>query len=86
MQESEEYDEKDFILSLDTPFTRLVIKSIKQDLEKSFIKAIKNNKIDYLVFDIYYDVRCGILQYDENKIISSMILLDKTPLFKKLKM
>ena len=85
MQESEEYDEKDIILSPDTLFTRLVIKSIKQDLEKSFIKAIKNNKIDYLVFDVYYDVLCGIMQYDENKIISSMSLLDKTPLFKKFK-
>ena len=85
MQEKEEYDEEDILIPPDIEINPYATKCFKQDLEKSFINAIETNKVDYVVFDVHFDVTNGILLYDKNKILSKMRNLDKTPFYKKLK-
>lgn len=84
VQEPEEYDLEEISFTPNLTFNYFITKSIKQDLEKSFIRTIKNYRTDYVIFDVYYDVVRGIVLFDDDKMLSNITNLDKTEFYKRL--
>lgn len=50
-------------------------KCVRQDLSKSYLNFLKQNRIDYLIIDTYFDVVYGIYILDNNHIFSDSIRL-----------
>lgn len=63
---------------------RFLTKCIKEDLEKTFIDLMLENPIDYLVFDINFEVQNGIITYDDGKMLTRITDFEKTEYFQKL--
>lgn len=85
MQNKEEYDESDLIILPDTAPNRFMTKCIKEDLDKTFIDMMLDNDIDYLVFDINFEVQNGVIEFDGGKYITNFTDFDKTEFYSKLK-
>lgn len=85
MQEKEDVSDEELIILPEKRSNRFLTKCIKEDLKKTFINAILENDIDYIVFDIHFEVEQGIMIYDENKILTNIKGIEKTEYFSKLK-
>ena len=85
MQKKEEFDEKDLAILPDTSGYRFASKCIKEDLEKNFLDVLLNQKIDYIIFDINFEVERGIICYNDNVLLTKITGFDKTEYFSKLK-
>lgn len=85
MQEKEDFDESDLIILPDNSDNRFQSKCIKEDLEKTFIDSMLNNKIDYLVVDINFEILHGIICYDDGKFLTKIADIEKTKFYSKQK-
>ena len=55
-----------------------------KDLSKCFLNFLKQNTIDYLLIDTYFDVECDIIVFDENSYLSDSGRISKTSFYQKL--
>ncbi|MBE6499007.1 MAG: hypothetical protein E7Z80_00450 [Methanobrevibacter thaueri] len=85
MQPKEKVDEKELKLYPDTSGHRFASRCMKEDLEKNFLDVLLNNDIDYIIFDINFEVERGIICYNENTILTKISGFDQTEYFSKLK-
>ncbi|WP_323735645.1 DUF6270 domain-containing protein [Methanosphaera sp. ISO3-F5] len=85
MQKKENVDESLLQILPDNPDNRFLTRCIKEDLEKTFITLLNEYDIDYLVFDIYFDVERGIIKYNDNKILTRITGFEQTDYYKTLK-
>ena len=83
MQKKELVDEKELEILPNTSGNRFLTKCIKEDLEKNFIDVMLNNKIDYLVFDIFFEVERGIISYNDGTLLTKITGFDQTEYFSK---
>lgn len=59
-------------------------KCIKDDLERTFIDLMLSNDIDYLIFDINFEVQTGVISYDDGKFLSNPEYLKETEFYSRL--
>lgn len=85
MQEKENVSDEELIILPEKRSNLFLTKCIKEDLERTFIDAILENDIDYIVLDIHFEVEQGIIIYDDNKILTNIKGIKKTKYFSKLK-
>lgn len=85
MQDKEYYNESDLFISPDNGPNRFVTKCIKEDLDKTFIDMMLSNEIDYLVFDINFEVQNGVVEYENNKYLTNITDFNKTEYYSNLK-
>lgn len=85
MQEKIIVDEEDLKILPENADNRFLTKCIKEDLEKTFLDLILEYDIDYLVFDVYFEVERGIVRYNDGTILTKITGFDKTPYYRKLK-
>jgi len=85
LQEEEGFDEGDLVIYPENRNNKFISKCIKEDLQKTFKYSIKSNKIDYLVFDINFEVETGVLFFDDGKVMTNITHMDKTKFYNKLK-
>lgn len=85
MQEKEEFDESDLIISPDNSDNRFQSKCIKEDLEKTFITSMLNNEIDYLIIDINFEILHGVMYYGDGKLLTKITGIEKTKFYSKQK-
>ena len=57
---------------------------VTDDITKKFIKFLKEDKIDYLVLDTYFDVICSVINIDKNQFITNTSSLRKTTFYQEL--
>lgn len=57
---------------------------IKEDLDKSFLKYLKEDQFDYILMDTYYDVNYGILDIGNGNFITNNIGINQTLFFNQL--
>lgn len=68
-----EYDE-----TLLNSFDKFDNECVSNDLTKSFLDFLKQNTIEYLLLDTYFDVECDVIVYDENSYLSDSGRLVRT--------
>lgn len=84
MQEKEDYDEEKLKIYPNKSSTRYLSRCIKDDLEKSFIDLMLNNKIDYLILDINFEVQKGVIRYNGDKFLTNITRFNTTEYFSEL--
>ena len=57
---------------------------VKSDLSKKFLNFLKEDKIDYLVLDTYFDAKYGVILVDDDSFASESYRLKKTDFYKKI--
>ena len=57
---------------------------IKEDFEKVFLKNIKNNPPEYLIFDTYFDAKWGVIDLGDKYITNNLWDLPNTKFYKDL--
>ena len=62
-----------------------VVKRIKDDFEKNYLKILKQDQYDYLVMDTYYDVEVGVIKLENSSYITNIYGLPETEFYKSLK-
>lgn len=80
MSESIEFD-KELVDSSNNYFNICV----ENDLSKDSLNVLKENNVDYLVMDTYFDATCPIIILDENKYISCSTCLEDTSYYNQVK-
>lgn len=65
MQNPIEYDEQDLDLHLDVHGNIYKLKSIKKDLDRSFLNILRKNEFGYLIIDTCYDTNFGVLEFKD---------------------
>ncbi len=84
MQKPENVNYSELFIEPDNSANRFLSKCIFEDFEKTFIKEMLNNKIDYLVFDVNFEVERGVICFDDNKYITKITDMEKTDYYKKM--
>lgn len=84
MQPPINYDENSLKIFPETKDNINFSNWIKKDLDKTFLKVLKENNFEYMVFDTYYDATFGIVDIGDGQFITNNIGLDKTDFFKNL--
>ena len=70
MQQPVEFKIEDITITPESQVNNSRIRFIKEDLNKHFLKGLNNN-IDLLIFDNYFENRFGVLEIDNNQIITN---------------
>lgn len=65
MQKKEDVDEKELTVLPDTSGNRFLTKCMKEDFDKKFLDVLLNNNVDYVIFDINFEVERGIVCYND---------------------
>lgn len=81
MQEKEKVIESELISPHKNRNTDYEIKCIKDDLEKTFLDLMLSNDIDYLIFDINFEVQCGVISYNDGKFLTDIPYLEETDFY-----
>lgn len=84
MQKKEIINDSELFISPDNSDNRFLTKCIKEDLEKTFISSFLQYDIDYLVFDVYFEVERGIIRYGDNTYLTKITGFEKTEYYSKL--
>ena len=74
-----EYDE-----SLLNSFDKFDNECVRNDLTKNFLNFLKENSIEYLLYDTYFDVECDVIVYDKDSYLSDSGRLVRTDYHKTL--
>lgn len=85
MQEKEVFNKDELKIYPNNASNRYLSRCIKDDLEKSFIDLMLNNKIDYLILDVNFEVQKGVICFNGNKYLTNITRFDTTKHFSKLK-
>lgn len=85
MQKPVQYDNEQLIILPQNNQNIRYSNWIKKDFEKTFIDYLKNEDIEYLLFDTYYDVNFGVIQLDDGSYITKNLEIEKTDFYKNLK-
>lgn len=77
----------DSLLEINPPSSgnKFTTKCLIEDFNKQFIDLMLDNDIDYLVFDVFFEVDVGVLKYDNDKIITNAHGIRNTEFYKKIK-
>ncbi len=51
--------------------------NVQNDLNKSFLNFLKEDSIDYLIYDTYFDVLADTIKYGENQYITNSVHLER---------
>ncbi len=84
MQDPQEINGDELMIFPETSSNLFLSKCIRQDFEKTFIDLMSTNKIDYLVFDINFEVESGIIIFDDGKILTNIKNFNRTEYYSKL--
>lgn len=84
MQEKKDVPDEDIIILPQIGNNKFETRCIREDFDKKFISDIMENHIDYLVFDVHFEVENGVLRYGDDEYITNFARLDQTPLYDKL--
>lgn len=82
MQEPFQIDEELITVYPKNRKNNIISQFIQKDLDKSFLKDMLENEIDYLIIDNYFEVRMGILYINNNIITNNVWHLPRTELYK----
>lgn len=84
MQDPISFDEELIEINPSNPFDRARTYFISYDLNKSFLKELVENEINYLIMDNYLEIRMGILYFNDNIITNNDWDLPDTQFYKKI--
>lgn len=85
MQKKEDVDVNELTVLPDTSGNRFLTKCMKEDFDKNFLDVLLNNNVDYVVFDINFEVERGIVCYNDGTIVTKITGFDKTEYYSKLR-
>lgn len=84
MQQPVHYDEDALIIYPQNQKNTNYTNWIKKDLDKAFIKVLKENDFEYLLLDTYYDVNFGIVEFGDKQYFTRNLGIEETDFFKNL--
>ena len=84
MQEPVEYSEESLIIQPQEGKNIYFTSWIKDDFDKSFLDALKEENFEYMMIDTYYDTNFGVLDIGDGRYVTNNIRLNKTTFYENL--